>query len=98
VQSSFYTACLHPPHFDVVPRKLISQLQPFSQRIHETSMVGFYSSVDSDDILLMRRTMTRDGVFHDTPHIARAAWNQTVCSAGVPSTAESMLIVVENQV
>jgi hypothetical protein len=60
---------LHRLDFDVVLRKLISKAQAFSQRIHETSMVRFYSSVDTDDIVLMRQTMSRDGAFHeDTPN------------------------------
>jgi hypothetical protein len=37
--SSFFTARLHRAHFDVVLRKLILELQTFSQGVNETSMV-----------------------------------------------------------
>jgi hypothetical protein len=36
-------------------------------------MVRFYSSVDSDDVVLIRQAMSRDGAFHDTPHQSPAA-------------------------
>ena len=65
---SLLAACLHRSNFDVVLRKLIFELQAFSQRIHKTSMVRPYSSVDSDDIVLIRQAMTRDDVFHELPH------------------------------
>jgi hypothetical protein len=54
--------------FDLVLRKLIFELQAFSERIHKTSMVRFYSPVDSDDVMLIRQTMSCDSAFHGTPH------------------------------
>ena len=36
---SLFTARLHRAHFDVVLRKLILELQTFSQGVNETSMV-----------------------------------------------------------
>jgi hypothetical protein len=44
-----FTAHQHRLNFYVVLRKLIAKLQAFSQRIQETSMVRFYSSIYSDD-------------------------------------------------
>ena len=46
---------LHRLDFDIVLRKLISKAQAFSQRIHETSMVRFYSSVNANDKMLIRQ-------------------------------------------
>jgi len=66
--SSLFTARLHGSNFDVVLRKLIFELQAFSQGIHETSMVRFYSSVYSDDIVFIRQTTCRDGAFRELPH------------------------------
>ena len=63
--SSFVTARLHRAHFDIVLRKLIFELLAFPQRINETSMVGSYSSVDLDDIVL---AMSGDSACHGTPH------------------------------
>ena len=70
VKSSSFTARLHRSDFDVVLRKLILQMQTFSQRIHKTSMVRFYSSIYSDDIMLIRQ-MSRDSAFHGIPHSYR---------------------------
>jgi hypothetical protein len=83
VNSSFFAARLHRAHFDIVLRKLILQLQAFSQRIHKTSMVRFHSSVDSDDIVL---AMSRDSAFHGTPHslIAAATLNDDRMCSSVP--------------
>jgi hypothetical protein len=62
-----FTARLHRLNFYVVLRKLIPKLQAFPQCIQKTSMVRFYSSVDSDDVVLIRQTI-RDGAFHAIPH------------------------------
>jgi len=43
------TVRLHRLNFYVVLRKLITKLQALSQSIQKTSMVRFYSSIDSDD-------------------------------------------------
>ena len=59
---------MHRVDFHVVLRKLISEVQAVSQRIHETSMVRFYSPVNTNDIVLMRQAMSRDSAFHGTPH------------------------------
>ena len=42
-RNSLLTARLHRLHFYVVLRKLIAELQAFSQCIKETPMVRFYS-------------------------------------------------------
>ena len=47
-------------------RQLIPKLQAFSQSIQETSMLRFYSSVYSDDKMLIRK-MSGDSAFHGTP-------------------------------
>ena len=52
--------------------KLIVELQAFSQCIQETPMVRFYSSIDSDDKLLIRQ-MSCESVFHGIPHQIAAA-------------------------
>jgi hypothetical protein len=61
--SSLLTVRLHRLNFYVVLRKLIPKLQTFSKCIQETPMVGFYSSIDSDDKMLIRQ-MSCDSVFH----------------------------------
>jgi hypothetical protein len=53
--SSLQTIRLLRLNFYVVLRKLIPKLQAFSQCIQETSMVRFYSSIYSDDKMLIRR-------------------------------------------
>jgi hypothetical protein len=45
-----------------MPRVLISELQAFSQGIHKTSMMRSYSSVDTDDVVLIRQ-MSCDSAF-----------------------------------
>ena len=64
--SSLLTFRRHQLHFYVVPRKLIPKLQAFSQCIQETSMVRFYSSIHSDDEMLIRQ-MSYDSAFHGNP-------------------------------
>jgi len=69
------TARLHRLDFYVVLRKLIAELQAYSQCIQETPMVRFYSSIDADDELLIRQ-MSCDSAFHgiptkSLPHIER---------------------------
>jgi hypothetical protein len=61
--SSLLTVRLHRLYFYVVPRKLIPKLQAFSKSIQETPMVRFYSSIDSDDKMLIRQ-MSCDSVLH----------------------------------
>ena len=57
-------------NFYVVLRKLIPKLQALSQCIQETSMMRFYSSVYSDNNMLIRK-MSCDSVFHGNPHPSR---------------------------
>ena len=54
VNSCFSAVRLQGSDFDVALRKLISETQRVSQRINKTSMVRFHSSVDLDDIVLIR--------------------------------------------
>jgi hypothetical protein len=70
-----FTAHLHRLNLDVVLRKLIPELQAFSKSIQETSMVRFYSSIYSDDKVLIRQ-ISYDSAFHgippkSLPHIER---------------------------
>jgi hypothetical protein len=77
-----------------VLRELIFELQAFPQRINETSMVGSYSSVDLNDMVL---TMSRDSGFHGTPPlIAAARLNEDRMFGSVPYDLESMPILVAN--
>ena len=66
------TARLHRLDFYVGLRKLIAELQAFSQCIQETPMVRFYSSIYSDDKMLIRQ-MSCDSAFHGIPHQTAAA-------------------------
>jgi hypothetical protein len=66
-----FIACLRA-HFDVVPRKLIAELQAFSKSIQETPMVRFYSSIYADDKMFIRQ-MSCDSAFHGSPHQIAAA-------------------------
>lgn len=56
--------------------KLVFELQACSQRIHKASMLRFRSSIDLDDIILIKQTISRDGVFHETPHQLPPSMNQ----------------------
>ena len=80
-----FTACLRA-HFDVVLRELIPKLQAFSKSIHEASMVRFYSSIYSDNKMLIRQ-MSGDSAFHGIPHEVAAAHRTkaTECSAAFPT-------------
>ena len=70
-------------------RKLIAELQAFSQCIQETPMVRFYSSVYADDKMLIRQ-MSCDSAFHGIPHqIAAAHRTRPNASAAFPSTAKA---------
>jgi hypothetical protein len=91
--SSLLIVRLHRLNFYVVLRKLIPKLQAFSQSIQETSMVRFYSSVYSDDKMLIRK-MSRDSVLHRNPHQTVAAHRTKTESLGsVPDTFKSKLIL-----
>ena len=85
-RNSLLTARLHRLDFYVVLRKLIAELQAFSQCIQETSMVRFYSSIYADDKLLIRQ-MSCDSAFHGIPHqIAAAHERRPNASAAFPTT------------
>jgi hypothetical protein len=72
-------------NFYVALRKLIAELQAFSQCIQETPMVRFYSSIYADDELLIRQ-MSCDSAFHGSPHqIAAAQQTMTDASAAFPT-------------
>ena len=93
---SLLTARLHRLDFYVVLRKLIAKLHTFSQCVQETPMVRFYSSIYSDDKMLitqMSRVSAFDGSPHQSlPHIER----RSKCSAAFPDHAQPSLIRVGN--
>ena len=90
------TVRLHRLDFYVVLRKLIPKLQAFSQCIQETSMVRFYSSIYSDDKMLIRQ-MSCDSAFHGIPRqIAAAHRTKTECFGSVPDRRKRSLIRVRN--
>jgi len=60
-----FSACAN---FNVVMRKLISELQACPQCIQESSMPRFCSPIDLDDVILIMQAMSRDLVFHATLH------------------------------
>jgi hypothetical protein len=94
--SSLLTVPLHRLDLYVVLRKLIAELQAFSQCIQETPMVRFYSSIYADDELLIRQ-MSCDSAFHGIPHqIAAAHRMKTECVGSVPDHVKHNLIRVRN--
>jgi hypothetical protein len=95
-RNSLLTARLHRLDFYVVLRKLIAELQAFSQCIQETPMVRFYSSIYADDKVLIRQ-MSCDSAFHGIPHpnpLPRIERRPYV-SAAVPTTYSVALFVSE---
>ena len=93
--SSLLTVRLHRLNFYVVLRKLIPKLQAFSKSIQETPMVRFYSSIYSDDKMLIRQ-MSCDSAFHgfptkSLPHIER----RPNASASFPTRYSVVLLVSE---
>ena len=83
--SSLLTVRLHRLDFYVVLWKLIAKLQAFPQCIQETSMVRFYSSIHSDDKMLIRQ-MSCDSAFHGIPHqIAAHIERRPNASAAFPT-------------
>jgi hypothetical protein len=80
---------MHRMDFDVVPRKLIPELQALPKSIQEASMVRFYPSVYADDKMLIRQ-MSCDSAFHGIPHqIAAAHRMKTECLGSVPDHTEA---------
>jgi hypothetical protein len=79
---------LHRLNLDVVLRKLIPELQAFSECIHKTSMVRSYSSIYSDDKVFIRQ-MSCDNAFHGIPHqIAAAHRTKSECPGSVPDNVK----------
>jgi hypothetical protein len=76
-----------------VLRKLIPKLKAFSQRIYETSMVRFYSSVNPDDKMLIRQ-MNGGSVSHRNPHRFAAAIERKPTAAAAFPTGYSIVIFV----
>jgi hypothetical protein len=89
------TARLHRLDFHVVLRKLIAELQAFSQCIQETPMVRFYSSIYADDEVLIRQ-MSGDSAFHGIPHPIAAAHRMKTECRSVPDHVKHNLIRVRN--
>jgi len=63
----FFSRVFHA-HFDVVVRKLIFELQARYQRILVAPMGRVNLPIDLENIILMKRTIGRDPIFHETPH------------------------------
>jgi len=75
------TALMHRSDFDIVLRKLVAQIQALSQRVYETAMVRFYSTVDPNDIVVIWQVIC-DGAFHVmTPSIAAATTKTETCGS-----------------
>ena len=78
------TALMHRADFDIVLRKLVAQIQAFPQRVYETAMVRFYSTVDPNDIVVIRQVIC-DGAFHVRPHPSLPRhWTKTEMCSSVP--------------
>jgi len=93
--NSLLTVRPHRLNFYVVLRKLIPKLQSFSQCIQETPMVRFYSSIYTNDKMLIRQ-MSYDRAFHGSPHqIAGAQQTMTDASAAFPIKLSLASFVVE---
>jgi hypothetical protein len=93
--SSLLTVRLHRLNFYVVLRKLIPKLQALSQCVQEAPMVRSYSSIYSDDKMLIRQ-MSGDSAFHGSPHqIAAAHRTKTDASAASPTSYSVALFASE---
>ena len=86
---NFFHRSPHRLDFYAVLRKLIAKLQTFSQCVQETPMVRFYSSIYSDDKILISQ-MSRVSGFHGSPHQIAAAHRPKIeaSAASRPRTAE----------
>ena len=78
-------------------RKLIAKLQAFSQGIQETSMARLYSSIYSDDKMLIAK-MNGDSAFHGNfpTQIAAAHRTKAECLGSVPDLRKGSLVRVGN--
>jgi hypothetical protein len=86
---------VHLAHFDVGVRKLMFEWQACSHRILIARINRISSTIDLEDVVLMRETaIRRDASFHgDTPSIsseALCARRDTVRSAGIFPTLKSL--------
>ena len=78
------TALMHRADLYIVLRKLVAQIQAFSQRVYETAMVRFYSTVNPNDIVVIRQVIC-DGAFHVRPHPSLPQhWTKTEMCSSVP--------------
>ena len=78
------TVLMHRADFDIVLRKLITQIQAHPQRVYETAMVRFYSTVDPNDIVVIWQVIC-DGAFHVRPHPSPPQqWTKTKIHGSVP--------------
>ena len=94
--SSLASVRLQRLNLYVVLRKLIPELQAFSKSIQETPMVRFYSSIYSDNKMLIRQ-MSCVSAFHGSPHqIAAADRTKTECLGSVPDRVQRSLVRVGN--
>ena len=94
-RNSLLTARLHRLDFYVVLRKLIAELQAFSQCIQETSMVRFYSSIYADDKCSSGR-WAAIALFMGFPTKSLPRRMKTECLGSVPDHVKHNLIRVRN--
>jgi hypothetical protein len=75
---------MHRADLYIVLRKLVAQIQAFSQRVYETAMVRLYSTVDPNDIVVIRQVIC-DSAFHVRPHPSLPRyWTKTEMCSSVP--------------
>jgi len=95
--SSLLTVRLHRLNFYVVLRKLITKLQALSQSIQKTSMVRFYSSIYTDDEMLIRQMSGDSASYGNFPtQIAAAHRTKTDCLGSVPDHPKLSLVRVRS--
>ena len=76
---------MHRADLYIVLRKLVAQIQAFPQRIYETTMVRFYSTVDPNHIVVIWQVAC-DGAFHVIPHPSLPRrWTKTEWAAALPT-------------
>ena len=87
---------MHCADLDIVLRKLVAQIQAFSQRIYETAMVRFYSTIDPNDVVVVRQ-VTCDGAFHVRPPSIAAATldeDRNTRQRSPPAKATPILVII----
>jgi hypothetical protein len=88
------SALIHRADLYIVLRKLVAQIQAFPQRIYEPAMVRFYSTVDPNDIVVIRQ-MICDGAFHVRPHPSLPRhWTKTELCSSAPDPGKPTPILV----